>query len=461
MGKDNIFRSIPSVDKLLGEPWLTEYLHKYDRDFVKSVVNEVLEGLRQDISAEGIDETAAQKAIGGIEARFRNLFKEIMEDYLKPVINCTGIVIHTNLGRAPLPEAVIRKAVEEGTRYINLEFDIAKGERSSRNYILDKHIGRLFPGYKSVVVNNNAAAVMLVLNTFAHRKEVIVSRGELVEIGGSFRVPEVMKKSGAVLREVGTTNKTHISDYEEAVNDKTGLIMTVHPSNYRITGFTASVNPGELVPLAREKNIPLFHDMGSGNMFESFETPLTDEPSIRTLTSGGIPLISFSGDKLLGGCQAGIIIGKPELIDKLRKNQLLRAIRADKITYIILSELMKLYMTGEYRNTLPVYRMLTQTKNEMRGRVESLRKELKNPAVSAEIIEGDSFAGGGTAPSEPIPTVLLALMHEKLSASAFAAKLRSQTPPVITRIENGRVIIDLRTVFPDEEQTLSMILNKI
>lgn len=461
MVKDNIFRSIPSVDKLLGEQWLAEYLRKYDRDFLKSVINDVLEALRRDISTEDMDETTAQKAIGGIEARFSNLFKEIMEDYLRPVINCTGIVIHTNLGRAPLPEAVIKKAVEEGTRYMNLEFDLAKGERSSRNYILDKHIGRLFPGYKSVVVNNNAAAVMLVLNTFAHRKEVIVSRGELVEIGGSFRVPEVMKKSGAILREVGTTNKTRLSDYEEALGDKTGLLMTVHPSNYKITGFTASVKPGELVPLAREKNIPLFHDMGSGNMFESGETPLTDEPSIKTLTADGIPLISFSGDKLLGGCQAGIIIGKPELIDKLRKNQLLRAIRADKITYIVLSELLKLNMTGEYRNNLPVYKMLIQTKEELRGRVESLRKAIKNPAISMEIIEGDSFAGGGTAPTELIPTVLLALKHEKLSASAFAAKLRSQTPPVITRIENDRVIIDLRTVFPDEEPALSMILNKI
>jgi L-seryl-tRNA(Ser) seleniumtransferase len=461
MTEDNIFRLIPSIDKLLGERWLSGYLEEYDRDFVKAILNETLDALRQDVSSHDMDKTALKQKIGEIEARFKSLFDEAVGDYMKHVINCAGIVIHTNLGRAPLPAAALEKALELGTRYVNLEFDLEKGERSSRNNILDKNIQRLFPGYQSVVVNNNAAAVMLVLNTFAFKKEVVVSRGELVEIGGSFRIPEVMAKSGAILKEVGTTNKTRLSDYAGAINDKTGLLMTVHPSNYKITGFAESVRPDELVPLSNEKKIPLYHDMGSGNMFPPGEITIAEEPNIKKLTESGIPLISFSGDKLLGGCQAGIIIGKPELIDKIRKNQLLRALRADKLTYIIFSELMKLFITGKYRSSLPVYSMLSQTKEELRGRTERLREAIKNPEITLEIIEGDSFAGGGTAPTEPIPTVLLSLKHKKFTAAEFAKRLRASDPPVIARIENGRVILDLRTVFPDEEDMLISILNKI
>jgi len=461
MTEDNIFRLIPSLDRLLGERWLSGYLEEYDRDFVKAILNETLEAIRHDISSPGMDEATLKKTIGEIESRFRSAFADAVGDYLKPVINCAGIVIHTNLGRAPLPAEVLEKATKLGTRYINLEFDLEKGERSSRNNILDKHIKRLFPGYQSVVVNNNAAAVMLVLNTFALEKEVIVSRGELVEIGGSFRIPEVMTKSGAILKEVGTTNKTRLSDYSGAINDKTGLLMTVHPSNYKITGFAESVRPDELVPLSNEKKIPLYHDMGSGNMFRAGEIAIADEPDIKKLTESGIPLISFSGDKLLGGCQAGIIIGKPGLIASLRKNQLLRALRTDKLTYIILSELMKLYITGKYKRSLPVYSMLSQEADSLRARTEKLLAAIHNPSLRCEVISGVSMAGGGAAPELPIPTALLAVKHKSMTVNELSLRLRRSDPPVIARIENDRVLLDLRTVFPDEEKILVSILNTI
>lgn len=461
MNEENPLRSIPSLDKLLSEPWLSPYFKRFSRAFIKVLLKDTLEDIRKEINAGSLASETMNDPGKEIETRFKTLLGSTTETYLRPVINCTGIVIHTNLGRAPLSEAALKKAVDSSIRYSNLEFDLGTGERSSRNLILDYYIEKLFPGCNSVVVNNNAAAVMLVLNTFALDREVIISRGELVEIGGSFRIPEVMAKSGAVLKEVGTTNKTRLSDYEDAVSDKTGLFMTVHPSNYKITGFTQSVSPEELVQLSKAKKIPLFHDMGSGNMFLPGETLLPEEKNVSSLLSEGVPLITFSGDKLLGACQAGIIIGKPALMDKLRKNQLLRALRADKLTYAILCEIMKQYLTGEYRKNLPVFVMLSQTRAEIKDRTVKLYGKIKNENMTMEIIEGDSYAGGGSAPGEPIPTVLLALTHKKLTASEFAAKLRTSNPPVIARIEYNRVLLDLRTVFPDEENTLVSILYKI
>lgn len=459
MKENNIYRTIPSIDRLLNEPWLKSYLDKFSRDFVKSLFSKAIEQIKMEISS-GIYEKGAVST-QQIKLKFEAVLRDSMEEYMKPVINCTGIIIHTNLGRAPLPRTALEKVLALGTRYMNLEFNLETGERSSRNTVLDDCINILFPGYKSVVVNNNAAAVMLVLNTFALGREVIISRGELVEIGGSFRIPDVMRKSGALLREVGTTNKTRLTDYEDAVNERTGLLMTVHPSNYKITGFTESVKPEELIRLSQMKEIPLFHDMGSGNMFIQGESGIIDEPNIQQYAASGVPIISFSGDKLLGGCQAGIIIAKPEFADKLTKNQLLRALRADKITYLILMEILKLYITGEYRKNLPVFEMLSQKKEELKSRVERLKEEIANPAIKTEIIEGDSFAGGGAAPTQPIPTILLALTHDKLNATQFAAKLRTSNPPVITRIENDRVLIDLRTVFPDEDEILKAVINAI
>jgi L-seryl-tRNA(Ser) seleniumtransferase len=461
MPSENLHRLIPSVDKVLKEVWIQEYLEYFGREYTKALLINLLNNLREEITAGEIDKAGLNRKLSNLSTVFKKILAEDSEYYLKRLINCTGVVIHTNLGRSPLPTSLFRRTIILGTRYSNLEFDLSTGKRSSRNLILDSIIEKIFPGYSSVVVNNNAAAVMLVLNTFAEGKNVVISRGELVEIGGSFRIPEVMSKSGGILKEVGTTNKTRISDYRDGIDEETAMIMTVHPSNYRITGFTESVPPWDLLSLAEKNNLPLYHDMGSGNMFPEEEIALPDEPNVEMLIKKGIHIISFSGDKLLGGVQAGIILALPRYIERIRSNQLLRTLRVCKLTYICVEELFRSFLTERYKSELPIYRMLSVTEEDIRKRAESLKEEINNPKMLLTLMEGKSRVGGGAAPEYSIATFLIALQHSELNSNRLQAVLRKYDPPIITRIEDDRVVIDLRTVFPDETEIIIEALNSI
>ncbi|MBN2135461.1 MAG: L-seryl-tRNA(Sec) selenium transferase [Acidobacteria bacterium] len=457
---NKLFREIPSVDKLLKNEWIQKYLRVYDRDFIKSSLSIILDEFRKKVNDGFYREvTELTQDFADLEEKLITEIDKKLNSYLKKVINGTGVILHTNLGRSPIPHEFLEKIDDLATGYLNLEFDLESGKRSKRDIILDRYIELLFPGYQSVIVNNNAAAVLLILNTFALGKEVVISRGELVEIGGSFRIPEVMQKSGAILKEVGTTNKTGINDYKNAISGKTGMLMTVHPSNYKISGFTLSIPPWDLVGLAESANLPLVHDMGSGNMFTPDEIAFSDEPDLHKLTRSGVPVITFSGDKLFGACQAGVIIGKPEYIKQIRQNQLLRALRVDKLTYLILEEAFKSYLTGKYRNILPIYRMLRLSKNEIEKRATSVMKRITNQDLTIECIQGYSLVGGGSAPEETLETVLISLIHKELKPLELQTRLRASEVPVITRLENDQVLIDLRTVEESDEEIIIDSLN--
>jgi L-seryl-tRNA(Ser) seleniumtransferase len=378
-----------------------------------------------------------------------------MEFSLKPVINATGVVLHTNLGRAPLAEPAIRRIGEVAGRYTNLEFDVAAGERGKR----DVHVERLFSrllnqegvsGIRTVAVNNCAAAVMLALNTLAEGGEVVVSRGELVEIGGSFRVPDVMAKSGAILREVGTTNRTRLADYEQAINEKTRLLLRVHRSNFAIIGFTEQPSLEELAALGRKHNIPVMEDLGGGALLP-LRTLGVNESGVMESLRAGADLITYSGDKMLGGPQAGLLSGREELIKRVRTNALFRALRVDKLIYAALEATLMEYIRQNH-DAIPFARMMRLPAQEIRTRAEALQAQLKSaPQLKTEVISGESLVGGGSAPTSSLPTFLLAVTSQSLSAGDLAARLRRHNPPIVTRVEEGRVLFDLRTVFAPAE----------
>jgi L-seryl-tRNA(Ser) seleniumtransferase len=368
---------------------------------------------------------------------------------------------------------------ETATSYSNLEFDLQSGERGKR----DVHVDRLFrkllsaepvgtaapdspderrSAISTIVVNNNAAAVLLALNTFAEGGEVIVSRGELVEIGGSFRIPDVMGKSGAVLREVGTTNRTRIADYEDAINERTRLLLRVHRSNFEITGFTEQPRVEELVVLARKHNLPLMEDLGSGALFDLAGVGIQNEPGVLDSLHAGVDVVTYSGDKLLGGPQAGLISGREDLVKKMRANSLFRALRVDKLIYAALEATLLAYAKRDYK-AIPAVRMMQLSKGEISKRAETLVENLKASdgtaaRLSAELLDGESLLGGGSAPSAALPTTLIAIRCDTLSANELAARLRASDPPVIARVDNGKVLLDLRTVFPEQDRVLGEIL---
>jgi L-seryl-tRNA(Ser) seleniumtransferase len=406
-----------------------------------------------------------QLALSGLPDAIARSLRAAMAFSLRPVINATGVILHTNLGRAPLPEAAIRRISEVAGRYSNLEFDIAAGERGKR----DVHVERLFSrllnqegvsGIRTVVVNNCAAAVMLALNTLAEGGEVVVSRGELVEIGGSFRVPDVMSKSGAVLREVGTTNRTRIQDYERAINERTRLLLRVHRSNFAIIGFTEQPSLEELCELGRKHKIPVMEDLGGGALVPLRSLGI-NESGVADSLRAGVDLVTYSGDKMLGGPQAGMLSGREELIQRVRSNPLFRALRVDKLTYAALEATLMEYVRHN-PDAIPFVRMLRTPVEEVRKRAEALREKLQAARLlKAEIIAGESLVGGGSAPTSTLPTVLLAIAVESLSADELAARLRANSPPVVVRVEEGRVLLDLRTIMEDEEAELLRALMQI
>jgi L-seryl-tRNA(Ser) seleniumtransferase len=388
---------------------------------------------------------------------------------LRPVINATGVILHTNLGRAPLSYAAIEHIRETAATYSNLEFDTAAGVRGKR----DIHVDRLFQTLlqqnmsgdetrqtSTIAVNNNAAAVLLALNTFADGGEVIVSRGELVEIGGSFRIPDVMAKSGAILREVGTTNRTRIADYESAISNNTRLLLRVHRSNFEITGFTEQPSTQELVELARRRNFPLMEDLGSGALFDLRSIGVTGESGILDSLRSGVDIITYSGDKLLGGPQAGLITGRPDLIARMRSNSLFRALRVDKLIYAALEATLLAYLRQDH-DAIPALRMMRLSKNDIAQRADALKSQIKSRKLKLELLDGESLLGGGAAPSSTLPTRVLALTHSDHSADELTARLRNSDPAIVARVDEGRVLLDLRTVFPEQDAALVSALERI
>ena len=396
----------------------------------------------------------AEAAARVIEALAEAALSSQARGSLRPVINATGVVLHTNLGRAPLADAAIERVGAIARGYSNLEYDVAGGARGSRTVHAESLITSLTGAEAAVVVNNNAAATLLILTGLAAGREVIISRGELVEIGGGFRVPDVMRQSGATLREVGTTNRTRINDYVAAASAATALFMRVHPSNFRIEGFTERPALEDLVAAARSLNITVVEDIGSGCLVED----LPGEPSVRASIAAGVDVVCFSGDKLLGGPQAGIIAGRKTLVDRLRSHPLLRALRVDKMTLAMLEATLAEYVAGRAGTSIPVQRMLHLSADDIEARAQALASTLAGHGWRVALISGVSAVGGGSAPGLELPTVLLAIDKDGQTAATIEASLRALDPPVIARIEHDRVVMDLRTVLPDEDQRLAALL---
>jgi L-seryl-tRNA(Ser) seleniumtransferase len=473
----DLYRKLPSVDEALRGPGLAALVSTEGQVAVTDAVRAVLASLREEIAAGRLDESGVHLALSGLDDAVGRRVRQALKYSLRTVVNATGVILHTNLGRAPLPDSALEHIRQTAAGYSNLEFDLETGERGKR----DVHVDRLFsklldedahagvdasilarvaaPAHSTIVVNNNAAAVLLALNTLAENGEVIVSRGELVEIGGSFRIPDVMSKSNAVLREVGTTNRTRIGDYEKAINEKTRLLLRVHRSNFQISGFTEQPSIEDLVVLARKRNLPLMEDLGSGALFDLRSVGVNGEPSVLDSLRQGVDVVTYSGDKLLGGPQAGMLSGRSDLIARMRSNSLFRALRVDKLTYAALEATLLAYVKGAH-DAIPAVRMMRLSKEEIARRGEAIAKKIQSPRVAAELIDGESVIGGGAAPSATLPTRLLAITCERLSADELSARLRASDPPIVARVEEGRVLLDLRTVFPEEDQVVISSLQK-
>jgi L-seryl-tRNA(Ser) seleniumtransferase len=446
-------RRLPSVDQALQAPGVAALLERHGR---AGVLRE-LRGL--------LEEARARATAGdgpGLEASLRDLPGVLAARLLAagapslvPVINATGVVVHTNLGRAPLsPEAAARVA-EIASSYSNLEFDLDRGDRGDREVHAEGRLSDLLGVEATLVVNNCAAAVLLAVNTFAEGKEALVSRGELVEIGGSFRIPEILGKGGARLREVGTTNRTRLADYGAALGPETGMILRVHPSNFKIVGFTESPSLKDLAGLAREAGVPLVEDQGSG-LLAPLPAPLDGEPTVAQSLLAGADVVTFSGDKLLGGPQAGLAAGRRAALAAMRRNPLYRALRVDKMTLAALDAVLLDHAAGRARESVPVLRMLTATVGDLRARAEAFARALRpeSPSLVVAVEDGTSAVGGGAAPAVAVPTALVTVVHPALGPARLAAALRAGRPPVVARVADDRLILDLRTVSPGDEPTL-------
>jgi L-seryl-tRNA(Ser) seleniumtransferase len=476
--KSELFRELPSVDELMHQPEVLTLATIHGNAAVTDAARAVLGELREEISSGLLDLPGLQLALGGLPGAIEAQLRRALGYSLRAVINATGVILHTNLGRAPLSESALAHIRETGGGYSNLEFEIETGERGKRDVHVDRLFRRLLGDGDSsgreteeagvstsshvstVVVNNNAAAVLLALNTLADGGEVIVSRGELVEIGGSFRIPDVMAKSGAVLREVGTTNRTRVADYATAINERTRLLLRVHRSNFEITGFTEQASTAELVTLSRERGVPLMEDLGSGALVDLRNFGISGEPSVLDSLRTGVDMVTYSGDKLLGGPQAGLISGRGDLVARMRSNSLFRALRVDKLSYAALEATLLAYVKRDH-DAIPTLRMMRLTKEEIGRRAEDMAAQVRSPRHDIEVIDGESVIGGGVAPSSVLPTRLLALSCADLSAGELASRLRACDPPIVARVEEGRVLLDLRTVFPEQDAAIGGALAAI
>lgn len=465
MNKGKILSSLPSVDELLNNEGIINLLEEIPRNVVVNEIRNNLEKYRRQILS--MDEESLDKFKIDIERIIFDIISssyEFMKMNLREVINGMGTILHTNLGRALLSEAIRDQVWSVAGGYSTLEIDILTGKRGIRYSHVVEIIKFITKAEDALVVNNNAAAVMLALSTMAKDREVIVSRGELVEIGGSFRVPEVMKQSGTKLVDVGTTNKTHLWDYESAITENTAALLKVHTSNYRILGFTDSVSLKELVELGKKNNIPVIEDIGSGVLVDLRKYGLGYEPTVQESIAAGIDVVTFSGDKLLGGPQAGIIIGKKCYIDKMKKNQLTRAFRIDKLTLVALEATLKLYLDEEKAiKTIPTLRMLTEPLDSVNKKAKTLYDMILSKKLDLEIgIDKDySEVGGGALPLEELPTYVVTIRPNNISSSQLEDRLRKYSTPIFTRVNDDRVIIDLRTVKEEQYETIVQALTEV
>lgn len=440
----NSLKKIPKMDQLLNKNEVKRELEKTKRIYVIEALREALDEIREALIQEKINEFEEEDIL----ETFYKILELKKSDRLKRVINCTGVVIHTNLGRSILSERAAQKVYEIASSYNNLEYDLKEGRRGERYSHIEDIIKRLTGAEAALVVNNNAAAVMLTLNTLCSEKEAVVSRGQLVEIGGSFRIPEVMKLSGTILREVGTTNRTHIKDYKDAVNENTGALLKVHTSNYRILGFTIEPSIEEIVKIGQDNNIPVIEDIGSGTLLDMARFGLPEEPTVIESLKKGIDIVTFSGDKLLGGPQAGIIVGRKALIDKMKKNQLLRALRVDKMTLGALEATLTEYLEeNDAVANIPTLKMLSVSYENLGKKALRLKRKLsKIEGLSITLMDDFSTVGGGSMPLSQIRSRVLSIAFNNMSADLLEKKLRDNIVPVITRINQDKVIMDIRTV---------------
>src|SRR5260370_5454110 len=463
-----LLRQIPSVDELLAQPRLAALAGRVDRNLLVEVARTVLAELRAGVTKQvkfaGLGELTLLAADpASLEEHISSIVERILAHSLQPVINATGVILHTNLGRAALPAAVAEEFRRTATQYSNLEYDLEVGARGKRDVHTSSLLERLTGAEAAVVVNNCAAAVLLVLAALAKGGEVIVSRGELIEIGDGFRIPEIMAQSGAVLREVGTTNRTRIVDYEDAINENTRLLLRVHPSNFTITGFAEKPSMEDLVSLGQRVGLPLVEDLGSGCLVDLSSAGIT-EPTVRQSVNAGVSIVMFSGDKLLGGPQAGIIAGKKELVSRVRRQPLFRALRVDKLTTAALAATLGAYLRGA-ADEIPALRMIRVSVQEIKRRAENFLRELTPELplgeVELEITEGNSLVGGRPQPTQSLPTDIIPVRSAAYSASQLEQRLR-QAPAgisVIARVEDDRLVLDLRTVFPEQEPLLLKTLS--
>lgn len=447
---ESLLRKLPSVDRLLKNQSILELLNSQPQVLVKEAINQTLNNLRERLKRGEQVDISEDSIIG----QTIKLLEKRSQYSLRPLINATGVVIHTNLGRSLLPKEAIEHVIKVSTRYTNLEYDLEEGQRGKRYTHIVDAVKRILDVEAALVVNNNAAAVFLTLNTLAKGKEVIVSRGELVEIGGSFRIPDVMANSGAILREVGTTNKTHLKDYENAINENTALLLKVHQSNFRIIGFTKEVPLEEVVELGRKRGIPLMVDLGSGCFIDLRKYSVGDEPTVEEILSKGADIVTFSGDKLLGSAQAGLIVGKAKYLEKIAQNPLMRAVRVDKMTLAALEATLRLYLDSNLAiEKIPTLRMILERPQSIKKRAQRISRLLRKEGIDTEVLEDLSMPGGGSLPEVGVKTYVVSLIPP-CSPQDFTKILRQTEPPVIARIKNDRVLFDARTIQVDEIKSL-------
>lgn len=454
MESQNLFSKIPSVDQLLREEKIIQLMEENSKKVVLESIREFFGEVRTLILKKEIIDISEDFIIDGIKSRVsKNLaFK------LKKVINGTGIVIHTNLGRSPLSESIKNNLIDTVFGYSNLEYDLEKAARGSRYSHLEEIIQKITGAESVLVVNNNAAAVLLVLSTLGRGKEVVVSRGELVEIGGSFRIPKVMEESGAFLKEVGSTNKTHLKDYEESINEHTGALMKVHTSNFKVMGFTKEVSREELRILGDKYELPIIEDMGSGVFIDLSKYGITKEPTVMESLKAGVDIVTFSGDKILGGPQAGIIVGKREYIEKMKKNQLTRALRVDKMTIAALEGVFRLYLDEAVAiREIPGLKMITMKEDEILKKAETLKSKIEDisNALNMKIETDYSQVGGGSMPTELLPSHVIKIVSEKFKPNEIEEAFRKNEVPIIGRISEGFYILDPRTIFEEEYEIIA------
>jgi len=452
----NNLKNIPPIDEILKNERIKQLIEVYQRDFVVDMVRSATEELRRELFLKE-EEIKKEKLRQAILVKVEQMVSRLAGGSLKEVINGTGVVLHTNLGRAPLGKGAIDYMNRMARSYNNLEFDLEKGERGERYGHVEEVLTRLTGAEAALVVNNNAAAVLLGLNTLAREKEVIVSRGQLVEIGGAFRIPEVMKLSGAKLVEVGTTNKTYISDFAAAINEETALLFAAHTSNYKILGFTQEVPLEELVKLGQEKELPVMQDLGSGIFYDKDDWGLREEPAVKRCVAAGVDIVTFSGDKLLGGPQAGIIVGKKALVEAMKKNQLTRALRVDKLTIAALEGTLLEYLLGSPKKNIPVIEMLALSREELREKAERLLEllEMRTEGLSGirqlKLVELEDMVGGGAYPTYKIPGFGVEIEFSQPGLEKAAKILRLGSPALLTRRQEDKMLLSVRTLLPGDE----------